>query len=194
MRKYTIFLVIIAFCVACTPVGTRNQKASSTVSSQKSENIPAKQRFSDTTYIYLGDYKAPKEPTSSKTVLSDELNETIELYHNEKFSEACEKFAQLLSQTNKNQKDYQVILYYTSECYILKNMFDPAKRILQDILSMENLYDDIKEKCLVRLGQIYCVEKNTEMANRLFSQLRREFPQSKFKKLADCDAISKQVK
>jgi len=195
LRKYTFFLIlVIAFSIACTPVGTRKQKAGSSKSSQKSEQIKSKPRFSDTTYIYLGNYTPPKEPTSSKESLSDELNTAIELYHNEKYNEACERFAQLLSLTNKNKKDYQVILYYTSECYIVKNMFDPAKKILQDILSMENLYDDIKERCLVRLGQIYCVEKNLEMANRLFSQLRREFPQSKFKKLADCDAINKQVK
>jgi hypothetical protein len=37
-------------------------------------------------------------------------------------------------------------------------MFEPAKKLLTDILSLDELFDDIKEKSLVRLGQVYCIE------------------------------------
>lgn len=192
MGKYTIsFVFAMIIFLGCTPVGTRTQsQQKQTPTFARSEKL-VKGRFSDTTYVYLGEYNPPREPYKSDIAKSDELKYAIDLYHKERYTEACEQFSNLLTKTNKMEKDYQIILYYTSECYIVKNMFEPAKKILQDVLSMENLFDDIKERCLVRLGQIYCVENKPEEANRLFRQLRREYPGSKFIRLADCDAVRK---
>ncbi len=129
--------------------------------------------------------------TKSAQAMNDELKQAIDLYHDGKVNESCQIFARLLTNTNKQAKDYQILLYYSSECYIAKNMFVPAKKLLTDVLSLDELFDDIKEKSLVRLGQVYCIENNKTEADRLFRQLRREYPQSKYIKLADCDAIKK---
>jgi len=186
LKNITFFLLSIIILAACTPVGARNQstaKSKSVVSQTKS-------RFSDTTFIDIN-YIPPKEITKSVQAMNDDLKQAIDLYHDGKFNEACEIFARLLTNTNKKAKDYQILLYYSSECYIAKNMFEPAKKLLIDVLSSDELFDDIKEKALVRLGQVYCIENKKKEAERLFSQLRREYPQSKYLKLADCDAIKK---
>ncbi|MEJ5245521.1 MAG: tetratricopeptide repeat protein [Bacteroidota bacterium] len=186
MKNFTCFLLSLLIFAACTPVGARNQ------SSPKGKSLPGetKNRFSDTTFIDIN-YTPPKEMTKSVQAMNDELKQAIDLYHDGKVNEACQIFARLLTNTNKQAKDYQILLYYSSECYIAKNMFEPAKKLLTDILSLDELFDDIKEKSLVRLGQVYCIENKKTEADRLFRQLRREYPKSKYIKLADCDAIKK---
>ncbi|HPU23708.1 MAG TPA: tetratricopeptide repeat protein [Candidatus Kapabacteria bacterium] len=184
MKNVTFLLLTLIILAACTPVGARNQspaKGNSAASQTKS-------RFNDTTFIDIN-FTPPKELTKSVQAMNDELKQAIDLYHDSKFNEACEIFARLLTNTNKQAKDYQILLYYSSECYIAKNMFEPAKKLLIDVLSLDELFDDIKEKALVRLGQVYCIENKKAEADRLFRQLRREYPQSKYIKLADCDAI-----
>ena len=51
------------------------------------------------------------------------------------------------------------------------------------------LTDIVNERVLVRLGQIYCVEKDQQKAEDYFKLLRNTYPESIYIPLADCDVV-----
>jgi len=47
------------------------------------------------------------------------------------------------------------------------------------------------EKVLLRIGQIFCQEKDFDSAEKYFIQLKNKFPNSMFNRLANCNFIKK---
>lgn len=153
------------------------------------EKKPILKRFSDTTFLYVGEYRPVVDNKPTQIQKSAQLELAIKKFDDGDISSACEDISNLLQSVSKESGEYPEVLFYTAECYIAKNAFDPARKILVDLLSLDRLTVEIKEKSLVRLGQIYCVEGNKIEAERLFKQLRREFPSSLYLPIATCEAI-----
>lgn len=220
MKKLLLILLSFALIYSCSPVRTRdynkskraseNSQTERTSSSEddgdnagektdrpktgkpelKTEK-PIFKRFSDTTFIYIGEYKQAKPEPAPKKQTNHELAKAIELFDKGETTQACEQISSLLSSMNKDSEDYVETLFYASECFIAKNSFDPARKILIELLSRDDLNIDIKEKALVRLGQVFCIDGDVVSAERLFKQLKREYPKSIYLQIADCDIIDK---
>ncbi len=149
------------------------------------------ERFKDTTFIYLGEYKHDANKSKDNAPLSQELLQAIKLFDDGETNMACERITGLLSNMNKENADYYETLFYASECYIAKNSFEQSQRLLVQVLSSDVLSDDLKERAIVRLGQVFCVLGDAVSAERLFRQLRREFPKSIYISIANCESVSK---
>lgn len=209
MNKLIIILFAVSLLFGCSPVRTRDygknrptskeaadyakNRSNAGIDNDKNNTAEALKikRFSDTTFVYLGQYNPPQKVVTSKKEINLPLRKAIDMFEEGKTLEACEQIVKILSTLSKDSEDYPETLFYTSECYIVKNQFEPARKILEDLLRNKDLSGDIKEKTLVRLGQIYCVMKDFEKADEVFYDLEKEFPQSIYLPVANCDVIDK---
>ncbi len=151
----------------------------------KIDNSNRKDRFRDTTYIILNE----NNEVSSNSKFKDDFNSAVKLYDNEKFDEACEMFNNLLEAMPDDDPLFSELRYYIAECNISKNDFEPAKEILSELVNLTSIKDELLERVLVRLGQVFCVQGDSKNAKRLFDKLRKDFPKSIYLQLADCKAI-----
>lgn len=79
--------------------------------------------------------------------------------------------------------------YSLAECHISENNFQPALNELESILIYEEIPKEIREKALIRAGQIECILGNKVNSSKYFITLRKEFPKSIYLPLADCNKI-----
>lgn len=123
--------------------------------------------------------------------IKNELESAIDLYENNKIDAAQKKLITILSTLSKENRQYYQAKYYLTECSISKNKTKEAQKELEDLYKIETLEDDILEKVILRLGQIACINKNTEKANEYFEELKDKFPDSELINLANCNFVKK---
>lgn len=163
-------------------------------------------QIGDTLIIQLPDVFQPnikpnkvidKNPAGDKVddgdneTIKNELETAIELYENNKIDAAQRKLITILSTLSKENRQYYQARYYLTECSIAKNKTKEAKKELEELYKIETLEDGILEKVILRLGQIECINKNSEKANEYFEELKDRFPESELKNLANCNFVKK---
>lgn len=193
MRYIILILIVLLMINSCSPVRNHSVAKKSNVNQKKSNNIQKdsvqqadvlKQRFSDTTFIVL-----PTVIAEKNSALSDEFDYIVNLFDTEKYDEACPKFKTYAETLTPGDSLYYEAKFFHSECLIQQNRMIEGKEILLQIENDERLTDLVRERVLVRMGQIYCVEKNFEKAESYFTHLKKRYPKSIYIPLADCNVI-----
>lgn len=193
-----IFMInILAFFSCSTPRGTRTKssnKALTKISGKKGkvqEKEKTKQKevffeFSDTTIIEL-------KPEEAKylTPLEREFIKYVDAFNNEEYDKVCDKIM-IFAETFANEDSLKFESeFYTCECLIYKNEIDQAEITLLELINNPLINNHILQKALVRLGQVYCYKNDKENASKYFEKLKREFPNSIYLKLANCEMVKK---
>lgn len=178
--------------------------------------ISKKQRFSDTSYINLNNIVYSEKPIIKKEVntkkanhaklTSDKLNNTqdknkkaiineyqiaISLFNDDKFDQASPIINKLIKEFSDSDTLKYEALFYRSECLIQEGKIKKSIRILLSLIDNKLSTASVLEKSLVRIGHLYCIENNKQVAEIYFNRLRIEFPKSLFIKLANCSVVNK---
>ncbi len=191
-----IFIIIIVSSIlisACTPVrpnyfsGKKEQPPQIADEAVELEPLPAEEkpgRFSDTTIIEL-----PTVYPRERQSLADLFNTAVTDFDNEVYDEVCGKFDQFAGTISEGDSLYFESLFYKSECEIVNNNLTAAEGILYYLQSKPDIPPAVLEKTSIRLGQVYCVMKLSEKANKQFSRFKKLFPNSIYSSLANCAAV-----
>ena len=152
----------------------------------------AKLAVRDTTEIILtsapADFsaEAPDAPQSVSPVVQM-YNSALNKFNAGKYEDAYFAFSDFTeTYTLKDSKFYSA-KYYISEYLITKNRFDDAVSNFIEILNSRIADDETMQQTLVRLGQVYCLQGKRNLAQRAFSRLLNEYPNSRYAPLAVCD-------
>ena len=194
--KNILILVLTVFIInSCTSVKTRTVKLSKTLDQQsKSEETELqieekkskslyKNRFEDTTIV-----KIEGEPLESNET-SDKFNKALQLFDDGNFKESYSILNEMAKSIETPNQKYYEIQFYISECKIQFSENNDAEEILKKLTENSSVNQNILEKAIVRLGQLYCIMDKKEQANSYFQRLKREFPKSQYLHFADCNII-----
>lgn len=190
-RSMMLFL-IASIVLACSPVRTGyfNPKSGGSepaASNERGGNASTvkKPRFQDTTYIY-----ADTASGGQKQDLNSRFAKALKLFDAEKYDAACSQFVQLSGILSEDDSLYYECKFYLAECSLVRKEVQPAKAILEELL-VAGTGDLIKQRALVRLGQVFCVLDKKKEAEEYFARLKSDYPGSIYIKLANCQAVGK---
>lgn len=192
MKFFLVLIISLVLLNACSPVRNHSvshkSRSSKSTLSQVVDTVKIadkpKQRFSDTTLIML-----PTITAERKVELNDDFDKLVYLFDAEKFSEACPKFKTYSETLSTSDSLYYEAKFFYSECLFQQNQINDGKAILIQIEKDKELTDIVRERVLVRLGQIYCIEGNEKKADSYFKTLRNEYPKSIYIPLANCNVV-----
>jgi TolA-binding protein len=126
------------------------------------------------------------EPTSYKD-LADQFNNVVFDFDKEKYESACNKFNEFANSFPQTDSLYFESIFFVGECNIVAEQYMQAEWKFNKILDSPFAPSDIRQRALLRLGQIYCFQNKSKDALNLFDKLRKEFPKSVYLKLANCN-------
>lgn len=193
MNRLVVILLIFSFFAveSCSPVrsGRGKQKKVTSRKSLEKERKPRKSnlnkaRFSDTTVVEL-----PPIYSGSGASLAYDFDQAIKEFDASEFASACEKIRFFAGTFAEGDSLYYESMFYLSECEIVDNNVHKSKNILSDLLDEEGCPDSIHERCLIRLGQVYCVLGDEAKAKEYFQRLITRFPNSIYISIANCESI-----
>jgi TolA-binding protein len=151
---------------------------------RKRQFVSTKKRFVDTTEI---EYTASAELQT--IALQNQFDNAAKHFDKDDYDKACKEMQQFAETFIKGDSLYFESLFLWSECLIVKDEIKKAEKNLREILADKRVPENVLEKTLVRLGQIYCVEGEKSKAEALFKRLRQQFPKSIYIPLANCEAV-----
>lgn len=201
----TISLIIIAAALvisSCSPVrtkGSRTTKATPRVEKPGNNNAAERSsaepvdasayggRFRDTTVVVVSGGTSSQVSSS----LEEQFDDAVRFFDNENYGAACDKFNQFAQTIAQGDSLYYEAVFYSSECSLIRGDMNAGKQLLNGLLAEKTLPDICLQKTLVRLGQIYCMEDNKIKASQYFNRLKREFPNSVYNKIANCEFVGK---
>lgn len=201
MKKILYILLCLVVLASCSSVGgskSKYKKPTKPATKQKKEEETSKKAKTkpldsqvlksngDTTVIIITDYTFP---TIKKTTTSRELKEAIEDFEAGNYKSSCPKFKELLSSFPQGDTLYFETMFYQAECLLARDEYVACSMLLKRMLDEEILPPNIHQRVLVRLGQVYCVLNKKSQAEELFNRLKNEYPNSIYRKLANCKAI-----
>lgn len=134
---------------------------------------------------------ADENESYNDEVINSELDDAISLYEDGQISKARNKFEALYSTINKDNPKFNEIRYYIAECDISENKIEKAKKDLLNLYFINYLKDNIREKVILRCGQLACYDKQKEKAQEFFDELRKNYPKSELNKIANCEFLKK---
>ncbi len=190
---YLLLLLTIITASSCSSVRTRSKAVKNTSESTRESSISpgeyetadySEDRFSDTTVIIV-----QPSPVTAHNSLVSRFEKSAEDFDNERYEESCGKFRLYAETFAKEDSLRYESLFYHCECLILENKINEAQAILEDIFD-SSAPDAVKEKVIVRLGQIHCVNGDKKEAQTLFDLLRNRFPSSIYIPVANCDVVN----
>lgn len=189
MRCFCWFILLFVASYGCSPVRSTQKSHIPKDENEQQKVVQNKpdtnnERFSDTTLITLQDVSAERQGD-----INTIFKKAVEQFRNEQYNRACPKFKLFTETLAGGDSLLYEAMFFDCECMIMEDKIVEAKIILEDILADEEATAKIREKSLVRIGQIECVLGNEQKAQMYFTQFREQFPDSKYKKLADCNAI-----
>lgn len=197
-HKYLLIFAISILVIACGSVrnrtGSKNAKSDTKTTNLKNPgrknfqaqkpNVP-KDRFSDTTVIYLTEES--QYIASNDSPVRSQYEQGIKLFDSKDFTAACNIFKGIVENYTEKDDIYYDSRFYTAECLILANDVETAEKLFLNTLDAKNVPDFVTEKVLVRLGQVYCLMNKHSLAQRYFTRLKNEFPNSDYLKVASCE-------
>ncbi len=141
-------------------------------------------RFEDTTVIEL---QTPgKAPSKS---FEEQFETAVKQFDNEMYEQSCSKFRQFSNTLNKDDSLYFESKFYMSECLIMNNEIKAAEALLSNLINEQQTPGEVLQKSIVRLGQVYCVTDRKPEAEKLFNRLAREYPNSIYLRVANCNSF-----
>ncbi len=196
----TLILLTSIIIIGCGSVRNRigvksksdsktNSKSSTKANSKKNYQAQtpqiAKDRFSDTTVIYLSeDSKFMADGSSSP--FQNMYLQAVNFFNTQDFNSACNLFKNIVEKYQEKDDIYYDSGFYTAECLILANDLETAEKMLINILDASSVSSAILEKVIVRLGHVYCLQGKESIAQRYFTRLKNEYPNSEYLKVANC--------
>ncbi len=207
-----ILAIVVFFSIlfnACTPVrtnyfGTRTRtltkqiaekekKQKKQVDYEKRENdekIKSRNKsVMDTTFVYLD-----KDVTRSENPSGDlevKFRKAITEFDSEIYESACETFKSLGRSVKEENPMFSEVKFMICECLVIQDRFSDAEILLNELLANRNLQEDVKQKVMISLGQVYCRQSKTKLAEEMFEQVKIKFPDSKYLPLANCESAKK---
>jgi len=182
------FLLVLSSCSSVAPVRSRlfETRAETPKERTEPEIAPARparpsQRFGDTLPV--------SRNTSVPPSLIAEFEAAVALFDQQKTDRACAKFQELLRKVHQGDSLYFEIRFKISECAAYNARYEEAGRIIDEMIDNPQLPNNILEKSLVWLGQIYCSMNRNAEATMMFLRLKKEFPRSEYIQVARCDAV-----
>lgn len=142
---------------------------------------PIKPRFSDTMYLAIS--------TIDAKLLHRQFDDAQNDFDEGKFAEARKKFGEISETLDESDSLHFESIFMSGECDVQLSDFKYASDKLQTLLNQKMISVSLKERVIVRLGQVCCAMDNKNDAAKMFARLITEFPDSKFLKVASCDAI-----
>ena len=199
---FSVFVLVLVF--GCTSVKTRNAKKVSEplFRQQISENIISdenkkansdladskriyRDRLKDTTIIYN---RAPGTPSDK---FDTQFKNAMIEFDSSKFDLAYKLFRDIAI-NNIAGNDLTIFSkFYMAECRMSDNSFAEPEKIYYELINSTNVLPDIRQRALVRLGQLFCVTDRKDEAQKCFSRLKNEYSDSKYLKVSDCNAVTK---
>jgi len=108
-------------------------------------------------------------------------------FNNNDYAIAAEEFKTYTDAIKtKTAKYYQAMFYY-AESTRQDNSTAGAIEIINRFINDKSVPADVVQPTLVLLGQCYCDINQNKKANEAFDRLRREYPDSKYIKIANCN-------
>ena len=199
---FSIFAILIS---ACGSVRSRsnssknpsdNSRTSKSGIAKKGSNkskfvqssaVESRNRFADTTYIYLDGANSRNEIEISETSHEELYRQALNKFNNEDYNSACNNFKVFLENYTLRDNIYYDARFHLGECLVLNNSISEAIDIFNNILNSQNVPDEVIQQALVRLGQVYCSQNKMSLAQRYFTRLRNEYPKSIYLKVANCN-------
>jgi len=161
-------------------------------------------RFKDTNIIELPVLIASRDPNAiqmndiqienSRQTAIGIFDTALQEFDNQKFKECCGKFSSIAETFLPTDSLYFEAKFYECECKIVNSKVIDAKLTLEALYIDPDIPLSVMERVIVRLGQINCLLKNTEEANKYFGELKAKYPNSIYLKVANCDAIHQSSK
>jgi TolA-binding protein len=143
--------------------------------------------FADTTVIDI--VLKPEGVQNKGDQAAARFLEALSLFNDENYESSCDKFSQLADSFTKDDSLYYEVLFYRSECLIMDDKLDDSKKMLDEILKSKLKSEDLSQRAIVRLGQIYCRWDKKTDATKYFTRLKKEYPKSIYLPLANCEVV-----
>lgn len=141
-------------------------------------------QFNDTTNIRLENIVMVGQES-----YMDEYNAIIAEFDKGNFKEALASFEVYAGILPADDSLFYETQFFISECYISLNFLNRAKGLLEQLEGSTSIPDEVMQKVLVRLGQVWCVLDDKINAETYFNLLRQKYPNSKYLPLADCSVV-----
>lgn len=179
---------------------TKSTDSKPKIKNEGKEQTPPPQkikvRFEDTTKIEMEPIYAlkPNQEISKKksnNPIEKEIELTNQLLEKGEVEIAREKFSVLASTLPYGDSLYYEAKFGEVECLIAQRNITQAKKLLQELSKDKGINAVTEEKTLVRLGQIECIQNNSQAANNYFNQLKNKYPRSIYLKVANCNFLKK---
>ena len=163
-----------------------------------------KYRFQDTNLIELPALIAVQDTSNmeinqvqianSHQTAIDMFDNALQEFDNQNFTQCCSKFNAIAETFLATDSLYFEAKFYECECKIVENKVIDAKLLLEALYSDPHIPARVMERVIVRLGQIHCLLKNPQEANKYFIELKTNYPNSIYQKVANCEAIAQPSK
>ncbi|OGU18160.1 MAG: hypothetical protein A2475_08775 [Ignavibacteria bacterium RIFOXYC2_FULL_35_21] len=201
---FVLILPLLVLLISCSSVRTKTSarkppppKTEIAKKADKKTQTPTKpitkpkSRFTDTTKVVI--------KTNIRTThvsINSQLDTAIVNFENaseeqdlEKLDQTCleiKSFAETFAEGDSLKFE---AMFYKSECLIIKQDFEDAEKVLSGIAKDKLIPNSVLERTLVRLGQVYCALDRKKDAQAMFSKFRKQFPNSIYEEIANCEAI-----
>ncbi len=148
-----------------------------------------KSRFEDTTVVVIRK-NDPESARKAGAKIGGQFAELVENYErNADFD--CSNFEAISETLMPGDSLAYAARFYAAECLAVNNFLAQAEVELKELADDVETPGEIREKALIRLGHVYCLQKKDLLAERAFESLRALFPNSKYLKTADCVQVRK---
>ncbi len=112
--------------------------------------------------------------------IPNEISRGEELFLNGDYKNALQTFLSFVNRSNQQDYYYWYARFRIGEClYELKHI-EQSIYDLTELYNNENIDRNIQEKIFLKLGKIYCDQKDFQKAKFYFELLRNNFPDSSF--------------
>ncbi|MGE5479344.1 MAG: tetratricopeptide repeat protein [Chloroflexota bacterium] len=142
----------------------------------------------DTAVVRLPDIKsesAGKPPNEAER----EFAAAVATFDSGDYDAACPKF-RIYSETLADEDSLrQEAIFMLGECDIARGKAASAMSIFESLFAERSLIGAVREKLLVRIGQLHCYMGNPSRAASFFDKLKTEYPRSIYIQVANCDSI-----
>ena len=142
----------------------------------------------DTTQIALNDPSESRVEGIEELDLTRIMDEGKSYFERAYYDKAAKRFYYLYETSLEENELYDESVYYLAESHLMKNRFSEALKYFEIVIS-KNQDNEFTEKALIRAGQIYCVLNLKDRAEKYFTKLKNDFPDSDFISVANCKSV-----
>lgn len=156
---------------------------------QRTSEEPRLHRFQDTLHILVGTMPAPApEPISPRATPS--LDTAVTWCLHGATTRASNALVAIVESQSERDSIYWEALFQLGECWALSGDYTRASLLLGEIAyRIDGVPPDVHQRAMVRLGHVFCVRGQRQTAEQLFERLRKLYPATPYRPLADCRIV-----